>query len=196
MIGDSHGGDTAGESAPRAAGFAPARRLLESVGLGRSSVSKLPNDQLEVWLGARRGPAARDTCARTPPAVIVDLEILVRVIATAATAACERDVDWRSGSAFATWRSATHRANDLRPDVGAAPQTDLQIGGAHLAEGRFVHTKVHTFAAATGDALKRVEALSPWKRAVSQRVVWPSRRFPKLKVAGSNPVSRSILTRR
>ena len=64
-----------------------------------------------------------------------------------------------------------------------------------LAEGRFVHTKVHTFAVTTGDALKRVEALSPWNVTVSQRVVWPGRRFPKLKVASSNLVSRSILTR-
>jgi hypothetical protein len=45
-------------------------------------------------------------------------------------------------------------------DVGAAPRTDSQIDGVQLAEGRFVHTKVHTFAATTGDALKRVEALT------------------------------------
>jgi hypothetical protein len=34
-----------------------------------------------------------------------------------------------------------------------------------IAEGLFVHTKVHTFAATTGDALKHVEALSPRKDA-------------------------------
>jgi hypothetical protein len=66
----------------------------------------------------------------------------------------------------------------------------------HLAEGRFVHTKVHTFAATAGDALKRVEALSP--RNIQQVSVsfWHDPMLPKLKVASSNLVSRSILTMR
>jgi hypothetical protein len=48
----------------------------------------------------------------------------------------------------------------------------------------------------TGDALKRVEALSPQKITGSQRDAWCPWKIPKLKVAGSNPVSRSIVTRR
>ena len=60
-------------------------------------------------------------------------------------------------------------------DVGAAPQSDLQIRCVHLAEGRFVHTKVHTFTATTGGALKRVEALSPRNIIQVQRVFGPDR---------------------
>jgi hypothetical protein len=60
-----------------------------------------------------------------------------------------------------------------------------------VAEGRFVDTKVHTFAVTTGDALKRVEALSPRKIMGSQRDAWCPEKLPKLKVASSNLVSRS-----
>ena len=59
-----------------------------------------------------------------------------------------------------------------------------------------VHTKVHTFTATSGGALKRVEALNPRNISQVQRDFWPDRLFPKLKLAGSNLVSRSILTRR
>ena len=41
-----------------------------------------------------------------------------------------------------------------------------------------VHTKVHTFTATTGGALKRVEALSPRNVSQVQRVFGPDRLFP------------------
>ena len=83
------------------------------------------------------------------------------------------------GSTPQGYRSATPRAEKSKG--GISPRLCLRLrwpdreaplgefGEVSVEEGWvspfFVHTKVHTFAATTGDALKHVEALSPRKDA-------------------------------